>query len=150
MLDLLFTSIFIYKTQHNHLYISVLHVITAKFYTLCDSICLKIFRQMLYDPRFKHFRILLLTGGNLSSHSTLFYKQPNRNFWSFCFLRFYAVFYYDNQMTVYHPLCYPNRTYISLCRNVISQFYCVDVFPNTVKRGRGLTLLFSTTGDKCR
>ena len=56
----------------------------------------------------------------------------------------------DNQMTVYQPLCYPNRTYISLCRLVVRRFYCVDVFQNTVKNGGGLTLSFSTTGNKCR
>ena len=34
---------------------------------------------------------------NLSTHSTLFYNHPNRNFWSARFWRFYAVFRYNIQ-----------------------------------------------------
>ena len=55
---------------------------------------------------------------NLSPHSTLFFKHPNRNFWQVCFLRFYA---FSLDINTTHSTC-PVRGKKSAARRTLSAY----------------------------
>ena len=101
-----------------------------------------------------HFNIMmsslvlgLMAYGNLSPHSTLFCKHPNRSFWSLYFLRFCDIFHYDiqsahwkigkNSFAFSTVMCLIWLSKIKVCRLVVRcavyVFWLFHLFPHTAK-----------------